>query len=441
MNFDNLKTTDPFCYNLVQKEIERQETTLELIPSECIASLSVIEALGTPFTNKYSEGYARKRYYGGNEFVDEVEELAIERAKKAFPGVAHVNVQPYSGSPANLSVYVATCRPGDTVVGQSLLDGGHLTHGWKASVTGSFFNSVQYHVREDGYVDLEETAKIIRENKPKLVWIGASAYSRFFPFEEIAKVADEVGAYVAADIAHISGLIISGVHPSPAPYVDIITTTTHKTLRGPRGGMVMVTEKGLKKDPELASKIDKAIFPGLQGGPHNHQTLAIAVALGEALKPEFIESNKQIVKNSKYLAEKLHNLGFELVSGGTDNHLMLVNVGKGRGVFMQEALDKAGITLNKNTIPKDPATAFSPSGIRLGTPIVTMRGMKEHDMDKIASWIKKVSDLISDFKYSEDKEERKSILEGFYKFIDSNEDLKNIKKEVKEFCLKFPIYK
>ncbi|MDD5769363.1 MAG: serine hydroxymethyltransferase [Candidatus Gracilibacteria bacterium] len=441
MNFDNLKITDPICYDLVQKEMNRQETTLELIPSECIASLSTIEALGTPFTNKYSEGYARKRYYGGNEFVDEVEELAIERAKKAFPGVVAVNVQPYSGSPANFAVYVATCKPGDTVVGQSLLDGGHLTHGWKASVTGSFFNAVQYHVREDGYIDLEETAKIIRENKPKLVWIGASAYAREFPFKEIAKIADEVGAYIAADIAHISGLVISGVHTNPAPYVDIITTTTHKTLRGPRGGMIMVTEKGLKKDPELALKIDKAVFPGLQGGPHNHQTLAIAVALGEALKPEFIESNKQIVKNAKYLALKLKELGFELVSGGTDNHLMLVNVGRGRGVYMQEALDKAGITLNKNTIPRDPATAFYPSGIRLGTPIVTMRGMKEKEMDIIANLIKRVSDIVVDFGYIEDKEQRSKNLEEFYKFINSNKDLEKIKKEVEELCLKFPIYK
>lgn len=441
MNFDNLKNTDSLCYNLIQKEINRQETTLELIPSECIASLSVIEALWTPFTNKYSEWYARKRYYWWNEFVDEVEELAIERAKKAFPGVAHVNVQPYSWSPANFAVYVATCKPWDTVVGQSLLDWWHLTHWWKASVTWSFFNSIQYHVKEDGYIDLEETAKIIRENKPKLVWIGASAYAREFPFEEIAKVADEVGAYVAADIAHISWLVISWVHKNPAPYVDIITTTTHKTMRWPRWGMVMVTEKWLKKDPELASKIDKAIFPGLQWWPHNHQTLAIAVALWEALKPEFIESNTQIIKNAKYLASKLKELWFEIVSWGTDNHLMLVNVGRWRWVFMQEALDMAWITLNKNTIPKDPASAFYPSWIRLGTPIVTMRGMKEQDMDKIANWIKRVSDEVTEFVYNEDKEERLKVLEGFYKYIKENTELKKIKEEVKEFCLKFPIYK
>ncbi len=441
MNFDNLKVTDPLCYDLVQKEIGRQETTLELIPSECIASLSVIEALWTPFTNKYSEWYARKRYYWWNEFVDEVEELAIERAKKAFPWVAHVNVQPYSWSPANFAVYVATCKPWDTIVWQSLLDWGHLTHGWKASVTWSFFNSVQYHVREDWYVDLEETARIIRENKPKLVWIGASAYPRVFPFEEIAKIADEVGAYVAADIAHISGLVISWVHPNPAPFVDIITTTTHKTLRWPRWWMIMVTEKWLKKDSELVSKIDKAIFPGLQWWPHNHQTLAIAVALWEALSKEFVDSNIQIVKNAKYLASKLIDLWFEIVSGWTDNHLMLVNVGRWRWVFMQEALDMAWITLNKNTIPKDPASAFYPSWIRLWTPIVTMRGMKEQDMEKIANWIKRVSDEVVQFVYNEDKEERAKILEWFYTYIKENKELAKIKEEVKEFCLKFPIYK
>ncbi|MDD3302517.1 MAG: serine hydroxymethyltransferase [Candidatus Gracilibacteria bacterium] len=440
MNFDNLKKTDPVCYDLLVKEIDRQETTIELIPSECIASLSTIEALGTPFTNKYSEGYARKRYYGGNQIVDEVEELAIERAKKAFPGVAHVNVQPYSGSPANFSVYNAVCEPGDTVMGLRLTEGGHLTHGWKASATSKFFNTVLYGLREDGYIDLEEVEKLALEHKPKLIWVGATAYSREFPFEEFSKIAEKVGAYLVADIAHISGLVISGVHISPAPYVDIITTTTHKTMRGPRGGMVMVTEKGLKKDPELASKVDKSIFPGLQGGPHNHQTLAIAVALGEALKPEFVELNKQIVKNAKHLASKLIDYGFDIISGGTDNHLLLINVGRGRGVFMQEALDKAGITLNKNTIPKDPASPFYPSGIRLGTPITTMRGMKELEMEKIADWIKRVDDIIKDYVYIEDKDERLNNLKEFYEFIDKNQELEVIKKEINELCLKFPIY-
>lgn len=440
MNFENLLKTDYEAYNLVVREMERQENSLELIPSECIASLSVIEALWTPLTNKYSEWYPGKRYYGWNNVIDEVETLAIERAKKLF-GVPYVNVQPYSGSPANLAVYCAICKPGDTVVWQSLLDGGHLTHGWNASITGQFFNSVQYHVKADGYIDLDDVRKVILENKPKLVWIGASAYSREIPFKEIAEIAKEVDAYVAADIAHISWLISSWVHPSPNEYVHIITTTTHKTLKGPRGGMIMVTDLWLKKDPDLWKKIDKAIFPWLQGGPHNHQTLAIAVALGEALKPQFIEQNFQIVRNAKFLAEKLMEKWFEVVSGGTDNHLILLNVGRGRWVFMQEALDKAGITLNKNTIPQDPATPFFPSWIRLWTPIMTMRGMKEIEMKKVADFIYRVSEIVKDFVYIEDKEERKKELEKFYTFIDKNKELEKIALEVKELCSKFPIYK
>jgi glycine hydroxymethyltransferase len=439
MNFDHLKKTDPLAYELIIEEIKRQETCLELIPSECIASLSTIEALWTPLTNKYSEWYARKRYYAWNHVIDKVEELAIERAKKLFK-VPHVNVQPYSGSPANFAVYCAVCQPWDTVVGQSLLDGGHLTHGWKASMTGQFYNAVQYHVKADGEIDFEETEKIILENKPKLVWIWASAYPKEFPFKRIAEMAEKVGAYVAADIAHISGLVVSWVHTSPVPYVHIVTTTTHKTLRGPRGGMIMVTDLGFKKDPELASKIDKAIFPWLQGGPHNHQTLAIAVALGEAMTPEFVDNNVQIVKNAKFLAERLIANWFDVVSGWTENHLILVNVWKGRGHFMQEALDAAGMTLNKNTIPNDPASAFSPSWIRLGTPIMTMRGMKEHEMKKVADWMKKVADIVAEFEYVDDKKARTKQLEKFEKFIADNQELKEIRDEVRQLCKKFPIY-
>jgi glycine hydroxymethyltransferase len=439
MNFDHLKKTDPVAYDLIIREIKRQERCLELIPSECIASLSTIEALGTPLTNKYSEGYARKRFYAGNQVIDEIEELAIERAKKIFK-VAHVNVQPYSGSPANFAVYCAVCQPWDTVVWQSLLDGGHLTHGWKASMTGQFYNAVQYHVKPDGEIDFEETERIILEHKPKLVWIGASAYPKEFPFKRIAEMAEKVGAYVAADIAHISWLVASGVHTSPVPYVHIVTTTTHKTLRGPRGGMIMVTHLWMKKDPELAQKIDKAVFPGLQGWPHNHQTMAIAVALGEAMTPQFVDNNVQIVKNAKFLAEKLKERGFDLISGWTENHLILINVGKWRGHFMQEALDKAGMTLNKNTIPNDPASAFVPSGIRLWTPIMTMRGMKEQEMKKVADWMKEVADIIKDFQFIEDKKARTKQLEEFEQFIETNEQIKKIKKEVEHLCLKFPIY-
>ncbi|QFR38605.1 serine hydroxymethyltransferase [Candidatus Gracilibacteria bacterium 28_42_T64] len=441
MNFENLQKTDPTCYDFVMDEMERQETSLELIPSECIASLSTIEALGSPFTNKYSEGYANKRYYGGNEVVDKVELLAIERAKQAFPGVAHANVQAYSGSPANLAVYNAICDAGETIMGLSLSQGGHLTHGHPVSATSKFFNAVQYGLNKEGYIDLEEVESLALKHKPKVIVVGFTAYSREFPFKEFARIAEKVGAYLLADISHISGLVISGVHTSPSPYCDVIMTTTHKTLKGPRGAIIMTTEKGLQKDPDLAKKIDKSVFPGLQGGPHNHQTLAIAVALGEALQPEFKEMNQAIVQNSRCLANELINSGFEIATGGTDNHLILMSVGKGRGVFMQEALDTAGITLNKNTVPNDPCTPFNPSGIRMGTPIMTMRGMRETEMKKVASWMLRVAEIVKDFEYLEDKEMRKARLGEFYKFIESNNELHAIRAEVKELCLQFPIYK
>lgn len=440
MNFDNMKKTDPLCYDLVMEEIERQENTLELIPSECIASLSTIEALWSPFTNKYSEWYARKRYYGWNEVVDKVEELAIERAKKAF-WVAHVNVQPYSWSPANLAVYNAICEVWDTTMWLSLTEGWHLTHGWKASSTSKYFNTVLYWLKEDWYINLEEVERLAIEHKPKLIWIWATAYSREFPFEDFSRIAEKVWAYLAADIAHISWLVISWVHKSPVPYVDIITTTTHKTLRWPRWWMIMVTEKWLKKDPELANKIDKAVFPWLQWWPHNHQTLSIAVALWEALKPEFIESNKQIIKNAKFLAQELMNYWFKVISNWTDNHLILMDVWKGRWVFMQDALDIAWITLNKNTIPKDPASPFYPSWVRLGTPIMTMRWMKEEEMKIVANYMFQVFKIIKDFEYSEDKEIRNNILKEFREFIKNNTKLKEIKNEVKKLCKKFPVYK
>lgn len=440
MNFENLQKTDPVCHQFVLDEIERQETSLELIPSECIASLSVIEALGSPFTNKYSEGYAKKRYYGGNDVVDQVELLAIERAKEVF-GVAHVNVQPYSGSPANLAVYNAVCEVGDTTMGLGLTDGGHITHGLSVSATAKYFNPVLYGLREDGYIDLEQVEQLALEHKPKLIWVGATAYPREFPFEAFSKIAEKVGAYLVADIAHISGLVLSGVHASPEPYVHLITTTTHKTLKGPRGGMIMVTEKWLEKDPDLAKKIDKSVFPGLQGWPHDHQTLAICVALGEALKPEFKVMAQGIVDNAKALAEELKGYGFELATGGTDNHLILMSVGKGRGMFVQDALDVAGITLNKNTIPNEPVSPFFPSGIRMGTPIMTMRGMKAPEMKQVAAWIKRVYDVVAPFEHVVGKEEKKQQRKEFAEFLRTNEALKVIRAEVRELCAKFPIYR
>jgi len=435
-----LKKQDIKIYNAIRNEIKRQEDGLELIPSEIAASIPVMEALGSVMTNKYSEGYPSKRYYGGQENTDIIESLAIERAKKIF-GVPHVNVQPYSGSPANFAVYVATCQPGDKVMGQNLPDGGHLTHGWKASATSIFFKTVLYHVKPDGYLDLKEIKELAAKHRPKLIWVGATAYVREFPFEELSKIADSVGAYLAADISHIAGLVVAGAHKSPVEYAHIITTTTHKTLRGPRGGMIMVTEKGLKKDPELAQKVDRAIFPNLQGGPHNHQTAAIAVTLGEAMKPAFKKWGKQVVKNAKTLAGELMKKGIRLVSGGTDNHMMLIDCGKGRGIFMQEALEEAGMTVNKNTIPADPSPPFYPSGVRLGTPFITVRNMKEKEMKKIAAWIALVMEEIKDFKFPADKKALPDQMKKFRRFIKQNEKIKEVRKEIRAMCKKFPVYK
>lgn len=440
MNFDNLQKTDPLCFDLIQEETKRQESSLELIPSECTASLSVIEALWSPLTNKYSEWYAHKRYYWGNEVIDKVELLAIDRAKKAFPWVAHVNVQPYSGSPANMAILNALCEKDDTILGLALSQGGHLTHGHKVSATAKFFNAIQYGLTKEGYIDLEQAETLAIEHKPKVIIVWYTAYSREFPFEPFSKIAEKVWAYLVADISHISGLVVSWVHTSPAPFCDVIMTTTHKTLKGPRWAMIMVTDKGLEKDPELSSKIDKSVFPGLQGWPHNHQTLAIAVALWEALTPEFHTMNAQIVKNAQKLAAELESKGFEIATGGTDNHLILASVWKGRGWYIQEALDLAGITLNKNTVPNEPCTPFNPSGIRLWTPIMTQRGMKEEQMVEVADLMYRVSQIVKDFEYKEDLEERRTQLTEFREFIKNNSELKTIKEEVKTLCSQFPIY-
>ncbi len=441
MNKKPFKTTDEEMYSVLQEETKRQEEGLEMIPSENFVSPAVLEAMGSILTNKYSEGYPRARYYGGNEFVDKVESAAIERAKKIFE-VAHVNVQPYSGSPANTAVYFALCEQGDTIMGHALPDGGHLTHGWKTSFGGKYFNAVQYHVRKDGYIDLEEAKQLALEHKPKLIWVGASAYSRTFPFKEMSEIADSVGAYLVADVAHVAGLIAGRAHPSAALYAHVVTTTTHKTLRGPRGAMIMVTQKGLEKDPDLAKKIDSAVFPGLQGGPHDHTTLAIAVTLKEAAQPEFKTYAEQIVKNAKTLSDSLQAEGLKIVSGGTDNHLMVIDLSSnpGSGVFAQEALDKAGITVNKNTVPHDPSSPFYPSGIRLGTPAITTRGMKETEMKQIAKWIARAIKEVAHYNLPEDKQERKELLKTFKADIARNENLQNIREEVREMCKQFPLY-
>ncbi len=380
---------------LIAAEVSRQSDGLEMIPSENHTSSDVLKALGSRLTDKYSEGYPGMRYYGGCEFVDQVENLARERAKALF-GVTHANVQPYSGSPANLAVYYALADPGDTVMGMALYFGGHMTHGLKVNFSGKWFNSVQYTTGRDGYLDYDGMAALVKEHKPKLIFVGATAYPRIFDWQRLKAIADTCGAFLVADVSHIAGLIVAGAHPSPVGIADVVTTTTHKTLRGPRGAMILCngnTSNPLKAvertRDELPTLIDRAIIPGLQGGPHNHQTAAIAVALREAAQPAFKDYGQQIVKNAKVLAEQLMNKGYELVTGGTDNHLLLIDLTNKNvtGADAEKALGKAGITVNKNTVPFDPRRPFDPSGIRMGTPALTTRGLKEAEMKQVAAWI------------------------------------------------------
>ena len=377
-----LQVQDPEIAKFIGLELGRQRDKLEMIASENIVSEAVMEAQGSVLTNKYAEGYSGKRYYGGCEYVDMVEDLAIARAKKLF-GADHVNVQPHSGSQANFGVYFALLKPGDTIMGMNLSHGGHLTHGSPVNVSGTYFNVVPYGVSaETGEIDYDDMRRIALEAKPKLIIGGGSAYSRIIDFKKMADIAHEVGAIFMVDMAHFAGLVAAGVHPNPVEYADIVTTTTHKTLRGPRGGMIMCKE-------QYAKAIDKAIFPGIQGGPLMHVIAAKAVAFGEALKPEFKEYAKQVVANAKVLAKALQDDGFVIVSGGTDTHVMLVDV-RNTGLTGKEAehlLDEVGITANKNTIPFDPASPFVTSGIRLGTPALTTRGLKEDDMKEIADII------------------------------------------------------
>lgn len=440
----NIIKNDREVAMLIKEEAARQKEGLEMIPSENYVSETVLEAMGSILTNKYSEGYPLKRYYGGNQIIDKIELLAQERAKKLF-GVPHANVQPYSGSPANLAVYLATCQPGDTVMGLDLTHGGHLTHGWKISATGIFYNTVMYHVKsENGEIDFEEIKKLVKIHKPKLIWVGATAYVYQFPFEELAEIAAISGAYLAADIAHVAGLVVAGAHISPVKYAHIITTTTHKTLRGPRGAMIMVTRKGLAKDPDLADRIDRAVFPGLQGGPHDHTTAAIAVALKEAGRASFKKYGKQIVLNAKALAKELLKKGFKLVGNGTQNHMILMDLtpffGPGGGYFAQYALDSAGITLNKNTIPGEPSSPFYPSGVRLGTPALTTRGLREKDMAKVAGWISEVLNSVREYRLPKIKEERKAYMDKFKKEIHKNVQIAKIHREVRKFASKFPVF-
>lgn len=369
--------------NLIKEEVNRQVDGIELIASENYVSSDVIECLGSVLTNKYSEGYPKKRYYKGNEYIDEIELEAINRARELF-GAQYVNVQPYSGSPANMAVHFALLNPGDITMGMSMDAGGHLTHGAKVSFSGKYYNSYSYGVDSEGYIDYSEALKIAQKVKPKLIWTGFSAYSRIIDWSKFREIADEVGAYLIADISHIAGLVAGEVYPSPVGIADIVTTTTHKSLRGPRGAMIMCN------DEELAKSIDKAVFPGLQGGPHNNVIAGIAVALKEASTDEFKKYARQIVDNAKALSNKLIEYGYSVISGGTDNHLFLVDVVKSVGITGEEAsaiLERVNITVNKNGVPNDDRKPWDPSGIRIGTPAITTRGLKEGDMDTVAKFI------------------------------------------------------
>jgi len=408
--YENLKKEDREIYAVLNREIERQEEGLEMIPSENFVTPAVLEALGSVLTNKYSEGYCGKRYYGGCQFIDEVETLAIERAKKLF-GAEHVNVQPLSGAPANIAVYSALLEPGDTILGMDLSHGGHLTHGHPVTYMAKIYNFVRYKTNTEGLIDMENLRQMAIEHKPKIILVGYSAYSREIDYQKIKEIADEVGAITMADIAHIAGLIAGGAMNNPVPIFDVVTTTTHKTLRGPRGGMIMCKEK-------FAKAIDKAVFPGLQGGPHENNIAAKAVAFKEALEPEFKEYARQIMANAKVLEKEFVKLGYRICFGRTDNHLLLIDVTNKNisGKEAQEALDKAGITVNKNMVPDDPHSPMDPSGIRLGTPALTTRGMKEDAMIKVAGWIDEA-------------------------IMNKNDEAKlaEIKVEVKKFCFNFPL--
>jgi glycine hydroxymethyltransferase len=380
-----LEQTDPAIHRLIQQELDRQTNQLELIASENIVSLAVLEAQGSIFTNKYAEGYPNRRYYGGCDYADEVETLAINRARELF-GAEYANVQPHSGSQANMAVYFATLKPGDKVLGMDLAHGGHLTHGSAVNFSGQLFNFISYGVdRKTEIIDMESVERIAFENKPKMIVAGASAYPRFIDFEGFRRIADEIGAYFVVDMAHIAGLIAAGVHPSPVPYADFVTTTTHKTLRGPRGGLILAREK-------YAKIIDSKIFPGIQGGPLVHVIAAKAVGLKEAMQPEFKGYQQQVIRNAAVLAGRLKEHGFRIVSGGTDNHLLLVDL-KNKEITGKEAealLEQAGMTVNKNAIPFDTQSRFVTGGIRIGTPSVTTRGLKEAEMIMIADWMNTV---------------------------------------------------
>lgn len=430
-------------FDLVAEELRRQEELIGLIPSENSVSPEVSEVLSSCLSNKYSEGYAGRRYYEGSQIIDQIERLAIERVTKLF-GVPYANVQPYSGSPANLAIYFALMQPGDTLLGLKLAMGGHLTHGHpKVTASGTFYNSIQYGLNKNARIDFDEVRKLALEHKPKVIVAGNTAYPFQLEFEKFREIADEVGAWLVADISHVTGLVVAGEHPDPVPYADVIMSTTHKTFRGPRGAIILVTERGLERDPKLGQKIDAAIIPGLQGGPHNATTAAIAIAAEEAAQPQFVKYAKQIRKNATALANALKKHGLQLVGDGTETHLLLVDLtpySVGFGTQAAFAMDVAGMYANRNTIPNEQGSPFYPSGLRLGTPLVTTRGMKEPEMEKIAEWIYRSIEAVKDQVLPENKTERKAFLKKFRADALKNKQLLEIREEVKALTKGFPLF-
>lgn len=427
--------------DLIKEEEKRQEDTITLIPSENYSSKAIRKVLASRLSNKYSEGYPGKRYYQGNILIDEIEKMAIKQAKKLF-SVEHVNVQPYSGSPANSAVLFALLSQGDKILGMNLSAGGHLTHGHpNITFSGKYFRSVQFGLNEKGRIDYEKVKELAIKEKPKLLIIGTTAYPLIIDWKKFSDISKSVNAYLVADISHIAGLIVSGVYPNPSKYADVITTTTHKTLRGPRGAMILVTKKGIKRDAGIGNKIDKAVFPGLQGGPHNNTIAAIAVCLHEASLPSFKGYGKAVVRNAKVLANELKKGGLDFVSGGTDSHLMVIDLRKQKlsGTIVAEALEIAGLVVNKNSVPNDNMPFFYPSGVRLGTPAVTTRGMGGKEIKKIAGWILQVVSHVKNEKFPEDKVGRPKFLREYRERIRKDTFLIKIAKEVKTLCKQFPI--
>lgn len=443
MSYEYLSKADPEIMKLVEAEEKRQASTLMMIPSENHTSEAVREVVGSLLQDKYCEGYPYKRYYQGQDNFDRLEELCQNRVKECF-GVPFCNVQPLSGSPANTAVYFALLEAGDKMMGLRLDQGGHISHGLKVNFSGRFYKTCFYYVGKDGLIDYDSMEKMALEEKPNIIIAGITSYPLALDFERFADVADKCGAYLMADIAHVAGLVLAGVYPNPVPHCHIVNTTTHKTLRGPRGALIMVTDKGLKKDPDLPSKINKAVFPGLQGGPHENNIAGIAVALKEAQKPEFKEYGKKVVENAKALADKLETEGIELCSGGTNTHLLLINVGKLAllGNTAAEALESAGIVANRNGIPYDPNPPFYPSGVRLGTPGVTSRGMGIAEMEMIGSFISRVLKDIAKIKKEMNvsiEQEKKSAKRK--EIVSQSKEVYNVRREVEELCDKFPLKK